>query len=102
MRSCATMSIRPSGPIGFKVIGGLAVVLASFWLSLQIMDYWSLPPNASEIRILEATYGLNCRDFAVPAGRINEVRPGNATAMVLETCGKATGSCSFAVNVGGL
>ena len=94
------MSSRPVGRILFKVIGGLAVVLASFWLSLEIMDYWSLPPNASEIRILEATYGLNCREFAVPIGQVNRVKPGNATGMALEICGKATGSCSFAVDVG--
>jgi hypothetical protein len=94
------MSIPPSGRIIFKVIGGLAVVLASFWISLQIMDYWSLPPNASEIHILEATYGLNCRTFAVPAGQVNRVKPGNATSMALEICGKATGSCSLAIDVG--
>ena len=94
------MSIRPGGRILFKVIGGLAVVLASFWLSLQIMDYWSLPPNASEIHILEATYGLNCRNFAVPTGQVNRVKPGNATGAALEPCGKATGSCSFTVDVG--
>jgi len=40
-----------------KFLGGAAVLLGSFWLSLQVIDLWSLPPNAAEIRILEASYG---------------------------------------------
>jgi hypothetical protein len=89
----------PVGRILLHILGGLVVVVAAFWLSLQVIDSWSDPPNASEIRIVDATYGLNCRDLAVPAGQVNRVRQGNATAAALELCGRATGNCSFPIDV---
>jgi hypothetical protein len=92
------MNGRPIGRIVVIVLG-LAVLVASFWLSLQIIDSWTLPPNAAEIRITEATYGLNCRDFKVPAGQVNRVAAGNATKIALEVCGTKTESCSFLVDI---
>lgn len=83
----------------FKFLGALAVLLASFWLSLKVIDYWALPPNASEIRISQASYGLNCRDFKVPAGQVNRVKEGNATGTALDACGKTVGSCTFTIDV---
>jgi hypothetical protein len=99
-----TMNGRPSGRIVFIVLG-LAVLACSFWLTLQVIDDGTqpprstLPPSAVEIHITEATYGLNCRGFAVPAGQINRVKVGNATQIALELCGKAKGSCSVLVDV---
>jgi hypothetical protein len=86
------------GRIVFIVVLGVAVLVASFWLTLQTIDYWTPPPNAGEIHITDATYGLNCRDFKVAAGLVNRVKPGNATQNALELCGKAKGSCAVPVD----
>src|SRR5262249_46350782 len=84
------------------IAGGVAVVIGSFWVSLQVMDTWFLPPNASEIRVVEATYGFNCREFGLSAGQEARVKKGNATTSVAQTCGEAKGSCQFKVDVGRL
>lgn len=90
------------GRILLQVVGGVCVVLISFWVALQIMDYWIPPQNAVEIRVVEATYGLNCRDFKPPEGRANRVAKGNATEVVKNACGNAKNTCPFVVDVGRL
>ncbi len=56
-------------------------------------------PDSDEIRVIEASYGLNCRDFKVapPAG--NRVRPGNASEVVANTCSHKKDMCLFSVDV---
>ena len=48
-----------------RVFGGIAVVAISFFATMQILDYWftAQDPNASVIHVVDATYGLACREF---------------------------------------
>jgi len=82
------------------VFGGLAIVAASFWGTLLILNYWSTPedPNADRIHVAEATYGNSCKDFVPPGGRANLVKSGNSTAAVSEICENKKASCSFTVD----
>lgn len=56
-------------------------------------------PALDEIRIVEATYGLNCKDFKVPAPAMNGVRLGNASEPVANSCMRVRGSCTYPVDV---
>jgi hypothetical protein len=84
-----------------KVTAAVAVVLASFWLTLKLLDYLATPedPNADLIEITEATYGMNCQGSVGPGGRVNQVQVGNANAAIAKICDKARESCAFAVDV---
>jgi hypothetical protein len=84
-----------------KVTAAVAVVLASFWLTMKLLDYLATPedPNADLIEITEATYGMNCQGSVGPGGRVNQVQAGNATAAVSKICAKARESCAFRVDV---
>jgi hypothetical protein len=88
------------GRVLFTVIGGLAVVAISFFATMQILDYWLTPqdPNADVIHVVEATYGLACKDFVPPSGQANLVKVGNVTAALTSTCDKAKTTCLFAVD----
>ena len=90
----------PFGRILIRVVAGLAIVAASFWSTLLIMNYWSKPedPNANRIHVTEATYGNSCKDVAPPDGHPNLVKPGNATAAVSEDCENKKASCTFTVD----
>jgi hypothetical protein len=92
--------------IRLYVAGLLGVTLASFWIALRSLDYWSSPgfdrtavsaPNF--IHIAEATYGLNCRGFVVPPGHVNQVKEGNATDAIAKICEKAIDNCNFYFDV---
>ena len=50
------------------------------------------------IAVLSADYGLNCKDFPVPAGLPKLTRPGNATSAVQESC-DGMAECRFLVSV---
>ena len=86
--------------IGLRVTGGLLVVAISFFATMQILDSWLAPqdPNASVIHVVDATYGLACKDFAPQSGRPNLVKVGNVTAALTSTCDKANTTCLFAVD----
>jgi hypothetical protein len=88
------------GRVLFRVIGGFAVVAISFFATMQILDYWLTPqdPNANVIHVVDATYGLACKDFASPSGRPNQVKIGNVTAALTRSCDNAKASCLFAVD----
>lgn len=88
------------GRVLLIVIGGFAVVAISFFATMQILDSWLAPqdPNASVIHVVDATYGLACKDFVPPNGRPNQVKAGNATAALTSTCDKAKTTCVFAVD----
>jgi len=88
------------GRVLLMVIGGFAVVAISFFATIQIIDYWLRPqdPNAGVIHVVNATYGLACKDFAPPSGRPNLVKVGNATAALTSACDNAETTCSFAVD----
>jgi hypothetical protein len=88
------------GRVSLMVIGGFAVVAISFYATMQILDYWLAPqdPNANVIHVVDATYGLACKDFAPPSDHPNLVKVGNFTALLTSVCDKAKGACSFAVD----
>jgi hypothetical protein len=88
------------GRVLLMVIGGFAVVAISFFATMQILDYWLTPqdPNANVIHVVDATFGLACKDFTPPSGRPNLVKVGNFTAVLTSVCDKAKGACSFAVD----
>jgi hypothetical protein len=92
------------GRILFKVSGALLVVATSFFVTMQLLDYWLTPtdPNASVIHIMAATYGLVCKDFVPEPGKHNLVKFGNVTAALTSACDKAKTTCAFEVDVGQL
>jgi hypothetical protein len=83
-----------------KGMSALAVALASFWLTLKILDYSATPadPNADLIQVTEATYGMNCQGSAGPGGQANLVKAGNVTAAIAKMCAEARESCAFVFN----
>jgi hypothetical protein len=89
-------------------IAFLVVMAASSWLTLQALDYLDSPrarvasAGGGSIAIVEASYGLSCKDFQVQAPRENLVRVGNATAAVAKACDSKSGTCRYAVNVANL
>jgi hypothetical protein len=83
-----------------RVTGGLLVVATSFFATMQILDYWLTPqdPTANVIHVVDATYGLACKDFVLPSGRPNLVQVGNVTAALKSACDNARTTCLFAVD----
>jgi hypothetical protein len=67
---------------------------------MQVLDYWQTPedPTSSVIHVVDATYGLACKDFTSPAGKPNLVKVGNVTAALAGACDKAKTTCLFAVD----
>jgi hypothetical protein len=67
---------------------GIAVVALLLWVAALAARQWLAPapidPNL--IRIDEATYGESCLHFVPPAGNINRIKKGNATALALQAC----------------
>jgi hypothetical protein len=88
------------GRVVVMVAGGLAVVAISFFATMQFMNYWLTPPdpNATVIHVVEATYGLSCKDFTPPPGHANLVKIGNATAALAQACDTAKASCIFEID----
>jgi hypothetical protein len=86
-------------------IAFLLVMAVSSWLTLQALDYLDSPGTrgasgaAVPIAIVEASYGLSCKDFQSPAPSSNNVRPGNATADVAKHCDGQSGTCRYRVSV---
>ncbi len=84
-----------------KLVGGAAIVAGSFFATLQIINYLSLPadPNADVIHVAAATYGMNCNGFKMPSGAIADVKTGNVTAAVSKQCDGAKETCDYLVDV---
>jgi hypothetical protein len=89
----------PSLATVLRVLAGLGIMLASFWITLQVLDTRNAAPDQNLIQVTEATYGMNCAGFAVPAGYENRVKAGNITQKVSDICEAARDSCEFFVNV---
>jgi hypothetical protein len=84
--------------VAFRAVGGLCVIVASFWVTLKVLDYRGnasgsagAAPAPRQIRVVDATYGLNCQ------GKIPSLKPGNATQSVTQTCGGKVGTCAYTV-----
>jgi hypothetical protein len=88
------MEVRGLGNTLLKAIGGIGIVVASFFVSLLVMDSWgnngaTEPKPSILIKIEEATYGANCR---------RSVKAGNATLLVAKSCDGRV-SCNFFISV---
>ncbi len=80
------------------VVSFIAVMVASAWITLQLNDWdsphasilntnsQSTPALGRVITIVEATYGMSCKDFNVAPPNENRVRAGNATQAVAAAC----------------
>ena len=58
--------------------------------------------TAAQIQVVEATYGMNCKDYNVKPPNQNKVALGNATAAVTRACEKKSRECKFKIEVGEL
>jgi peptidoglycan/LPS O-acetylase OafA/YrhL len=61
------------------------------------LHHW-IYPHRSEVAVLSASYGLNCRAFAVVPPAMNSVTPGNITQKIKDHCDLSV-KCDFFVNV---
>ena len=91
----------------------VVVMAASWWVTLQAMNFMDRPRSgiasgagrtffsgsAEPITIVEATYGMNCKNFNVAPPNENRVRAGNATQAMAAACDRQKGSCRFPVDV---
>jgi hypothetical protein len=86
--------------IALILAAGVGVVAISFFVTMQMLDFWLAPPdpNANVIHVVEATYGLSCKDFTPPPGHTNLVKLGNATAALARDCNTARTSCLFKID----
>jgi hypothetical protein len=81
--------------IVWRAIGGLAIVIGSFYATLKVMDYRessTLPRNAAPtglITIEEATYGANCS---------RGIKAGNVTQYAAKACDGRL-ACNIAISV---
>lgn len=93
------------------VASSIAIAIASGWITLMLMDDGGAPgaslsgegdqntPAVKTINILEASYGMSCKDFRVSPPNENKVRAGNATASMSAACNKRQGTCKYVVDV---
>jgi len=74
-----------------NVVGALAVLVASFFVTLRVMDHLGIPspPIVRLIKIEEATYGGNCGA---------RVKAGNATQNLSQAC-DGHSSCEVLISV---
>lgn len=80
---------RSAVKLFWRVAGGLAVLMGSFWTTLVLMDWMdAAPPVPTEIKVMEATYGANCVKTAA----------GNATTYAAKICDAAS-SCLLPIDV---
>jgi hypothetical protein len=88
------------GATVLRLAGALAVLAASFVITLKALDQFSVPvdPATLVIQVVEATYGKSCENFTPPAGYTNQVKQGNVTAAVAKACDKAQENCHFVID----
>ena len=76
-------------------IACLGQVARSEYVGLKVHRFWF--GDRPEISIVTATYGLNCRDFTVPAEFPKWTTPGNVTRALRQDCdGRA--QCNYVVD----
>jgi hypothetical protein len=78
--------------IAIVVVGQLA---RSNFLAEGIHRLWF--GNRSEISVVTASYGLNCRDFPVPPPFPKSTTPGNVTAPLKQAC-DGTPQCDYVID----
>ena len=91
-----------------RFVVAVAIVLISFFAALTVFNYFDIPKltdqsdDSNRIRIVEATYAMNCKDYNVKPPNQNRVALGNATAVVTRACEKKSRECKFKIEVGEL
>jgi hypothetical protein len=88
-------------------LAAIVVIIAAFWITLELTADWNPwatrpHPHNSDIRVIEATYGMNCLAFRPAAGGVTSIKAGNATRTVSEACEKALETCEFFADLGQL
>jgi len=91
----------------WSCLSGLAVLIAAFWITLQLIvdpDPWAGHPHSPDlaIQVVEGSYGLNCLGFKPSPGLVNSVKAGNATPTISEVCENALETCEFYADLGKL
>ena len=79
----------------------LLLALGLLALAVQAEFRHATTDAGAEIEVMTAEYGLNCRNFKVPAGYPNTAAPGNATKAVQSACDRRT-ECRFFISVAAL
>ena len=77
-------------------IACLGQAARSEYVGLKVHRFWF--GDRAEISIITATYGLNCRDFLVPAKFLKWTTPGNVTGALKRDCDGRT-QCIYVVDV---
>jgi hypothetical protein len=79
----------------------VAIVAGSFFVTLNVLDYLSVPSHVSAgvIHIVSATYGKNCDGFTTSTRSVVQIKNGNATGPVSKRCDGAKGSCDYVVDL---
>jgi hypothetical protein len=73
--------------VAFRIVGGITLVVGSFFATLFVMDWMNYSPSSGSITILEASYGSSCTK-----------KTGNVTDYTAKACnGKQ--ACSMPINV---
>lgn len=74
------------------VIATALVLVVAFWAGSQLL-------RKPEIRVVEATYGLSCKDAQVLIpGTVIAVKQGNATEFASKMCSGRTGTCTVPIS----
>lgn len=94
LRSRLTFSFSASVLLLAVALVGEAGRSDAAWAKLHRLWYG----DRSEIKVLSATYGLNCKGFPVPAPASNNVERGNATESMAQACNLRQ-HCNFYVDV---
>jgi hypothetical protein len=80
-------------PLLGKISLGIGVMAAAAWITLALLK------GDVPIHVVEATFGLNCKDYEVKPPNQNKVSIGNFTNAVKEVCGNFPNECRFEIYV---
>src|SRR5262245_5967887 len=80
----------------FWTTAGGAVMLLSFFLTLEILD--RLEPSPEPISVAEASYGLNCNDSSSNPRTRSNAKAGNVTGIVAGEC-NGYAQCAYKIDV---
>jgi hypothetical protein len=82
-----------------KIGLGIGVVAAAFWITLLLLKDDDDGNTAARIEVIEATYGLNCKDHEVKPPNENKVSVGNVTKAVKSVCDDKQKQCWFNIDI---
>jgi hypothetical protein len=77
---------RSLGGVILRIVGGIAVVAGSFFITLFLVDRFDQPAAPGIVTVAEASYGPACR-----------AKPGNVTGYVAQACDQKR-KCSLTID----